>query len=434
MKGWVTLLAATLVLAGCSHSPAVTTEPAAQSPAVSDSLSGPTPKPTTFPGKVAYIWQGKLWLQVSGEEPQQLTEEPATLPVWSPDGRALAYATRPTGLGVWQSDSPLQEWHFGKTPDGPPTSVVEQLQWSPNSRHLAMVLRQDGASFPREVWLLSEPGGLKRVNLANLQLNAPFNQLDITWRPDSKGLTVATVDEQSMVSRLVDVPLDGSEPTLLLAETLPAHEAGAFRLPTWSPDGKRIAFLHAHPSGSISADGVRLRLYDPGAKEAVELGSMLQHGDWLSWSPDSKQLAYVQGSGREAGAEKRVMIWSGEERQANVEGESVLDPVWLPDSAALWTSHQSGTGAPRRIWKVSATGERLARCPEGEGNPARQDYSPIPTPDGGLLFISVIEKEAVLFYANKSCQGITATVVEQFDLPDPSYGHYPWEQVISWHP
>lgn len=334
MKRTVTLLAAALIIGGCAQPSGPVLEPLAPLPAAPSGSQGAPA--AAFPGKVAYIRDGALWLAVSGEEPQKLTSGPASRPVWSPDGRALAYVTtRPLGLGLWQSGAPLQEWTFDPAPEDPPLSVVEQVQWSPNSQHLALVLRQEGAGSAREVWLLSEPGGLTKLALPAGQQPDPFSPLDIAWRPDSRALTVALVDRQAMAAQLADLPIDGGPPALLLTESAQAQGAGVYRMPRWSPDGKRLAFWQAQPSPSLSADGVRLMVLDREAQEPAALGDMLPHPDWLAWSPDGARLAFVEGSGRDGGTGKQVAIWNGEGK-ALVEGGSVLDPAWLPDGSGLW--------------------------------------------------------------------------------------------------
>lgn len=87
----------------------------------------------------------------------------------------------------------------------------------------------------------------------------------------------------------------------------------------------------------------------------------------------------------------------------------------------------------RSIRRIDLTG-RLTdfACPSGEGNPARADYRPIPTTDGGLLFTAVIGQQPTLFYVPKDCATLIKAV-DAFDLPEPFYGHYPWDEVIAWH-
>jgi dipeptidyl aminopeptidase/acylaminoacyl peptidase len=121
------------------------------------------------------------------------------------------------------------------------------------------------------------------------------------------------------------------------------------RLPTWSPDGTRLAFL----SDRAEKGKDQLYLLRAGrfgeAEAAPPVGGMIEY---LSWSPDGNQillgvaeegaeLSGAQGSGRATATEEDLPSWAPEVRGPELEG---------------W----------RRIWIYDAgSGEVRAACREG---------------------------------------------------------------------
>ena len=101
--------------------------------------------------------------------------------------------------------------------------------------------------------------------------------------------------------------------------------------PTWSPDGKYIAF---------NDDDVRVRLLNLETEkiETIDIGGTnIERGDLgLTWSPDSKWLAYSKTSPNNF---KRIYIWSSETKKAiavtNEMAHSV-SPAWDLDRKHLY--------------------------------------------------------------------------------------------------
>jgi tricorn protease len=145
------------------------------------------------------------------------------------------------------------------------------------------------------------------------------------WSPD--GRHIAWFRDQGDGYDLVIAPQDGlgEERRIDIGESKMAWEA------TWSPDGARLAFVD---------DDVRVRVVDVASGRVTTAdhgGVNIERGGMgLTWSPDSKWLAYAKSFPNNF---RRVVVWhveSGEPRPLTGALADATSPAWDRDGRHLY--------------------------------------------------------------------------------------------------
>ena len=145
------------------------------------------------------------------------------------------------------------------------------------------------------------------------------------WSP--QGGEIAWFRDKGDGYELVVAPQDGmgDERTIAIGESKMAWD------PTWSPDGAYIAFVD---------DDVRVRVVDmaDGSVRTVDVGgNNIERGSMgLTWSPDSKWLAYAKAYPNQF---RRVVTWNVESGEARPLTDALADavsPAWDRDGRHLY--------------------------------------------------------------------------------------------------
>jgi WD40-like Beta Propeller Repeat len=185
-------------------------------------------------------------------------------PAWSPDGTTLAFV-RTIRLGFEDFRSQVYLLSLDGGPARPVTPGVDGVQvfdpaWSPDGARIAYTLdRLDRRHhFRPSLYLMDADGG----NVRLLARDAD----DAAWSADGRRLAFVSVrdrngetcyDQCNYHGELYVMDADGSDPVRL------TRNRGDDRSPSWSPDGRRIAFAsdRNYPNGggseiySIRPDG-----------------------------------------------------------------------------------------------------------------------------------------------------------------------------------
>jgi dipeptidyl aminopeptidase/acylaminoacyl peptidase len=273
-----------------------------------------------------------IWLvSTAGGDPAQLTQSGHdSSPVWSPDGKTLAFLSSRSGdsqvyllsleggeahahtklstgadLVKWSPDGKTIAFISGVYPDCKDDDcngkrdaekeknkvkahVAEHLlyrhwtHWNDGKRSHLFVVPADGSAAPRDLILGAD------YDTPPDQRGGPA---DIDFSPDGKEICFTTVtDKMEAISTNGDlfiVPAAGGEAKRIT--TQPGFDGN----PVYSPDGRYIAY-HAQLTAEYEADRWRVMLYDRQSGKIENLSeSFDRSADELAWSSDSKTIYFT---------------------------------------------------------------------------------------------------------------------------------------------
>jgi dipeptidyl aminopeptidase/acylaminoacyl peptidase len=223
-----------------------------------------------------------LWLaRYDGSERLQLTRsetERNTRPRWSPDGRWIAFLSDRA-----DPDLGAQVWLFARS-GGEPRQLTEMkgdvsdFAWSPDSKRLVLVAADEPADKPDKNAKESEKKPPKPIVIDRYQFKEDITGYLTNERRHLYAFDIATKNATQL--------------------TAGAHDEW---FPTWSPDGKRIAYVSKRGDDPDRTYAFHIYLIEPhaGATERALTDGDTSDQDpyWessLSFSPDGKRIAFLR--------------------------------------------------------------------------------------------------------------------------------------------
>jgi dipeptidyl aminopeptidase/acylaminoacyl peptidase len=199
--------------------------------------------------------------------------------------------------------------------------------WSPNGRWLA--IGAETVSIP------SDYSGLHLYDLATSRdIRLASGQVaQISWSRDGSKLAYAAASTVAPAGGVIYVrDLTAPAP----AKLLDTGTEGSDSFPTWSPDGRRIAFATKYAGGRPSVSTIAI----DGSTRRV-----LARGGSPAWSPDGRLIAYRGRCGR-----IRLMTPGGRPVLSAHSGRGPCGeigvagaPVWSPNGRQIAMATRSGT-------------------------------------------------------------------------------------------
>lgn len=255
-------------------------------------------------------------------------------PAWSPDGSRIAFYSERDGNGeiyVMDADgSNVTRLTNTLADEGYPW-------WSPDGETLTFDSDEAGGF---DIWTMNADG----TNPRRLTTHAA-REVAASWSPD--GSTIVFMSDREGGFDVYAMNPDGSDVRRLT-------ETGTAWFPVFSTDGTRLAFhvgrdVHVMPAGGGNLSRLT---HDPA------------NGMHPSWSPDGRRIAFM--SWRNGRTEIFVMNADGSDARviAGFDEGDAIDPRWSPAGERIAFVRVPGgmnAAGPRSIWVVNADGSGLVQ-------------------------------------------------------------------------
>ena len=277
--------------------------------------------------------KSNIWIvDTEGGATRRLTAGTRTdlKPRWSPDGRHLAFLSDRDDDGQMQVYlMPAGGGEPERLTDGPGPMMlhggVPTIEWSPDGSRLAFMKCDHVDGDPIEFERLEGWMRLYVIDIASRATSAVspngLQVWDFGWSPDGDHFAATVSDDPFHDSwydnRLVRFVIGGGETRTLYDTKRPASK------PTWSPDGRHIAFTSSVWSDRYSVRGdVWVVPADGGAPARDVSEGHVASYSWIEWTPDGGRIL-VAGSERAGSCVASIDLGSGE-RQSLWYGDTAL--------------------------------------------------------------------------------------------------------------
>jgi dipeptidyl aminopeptidase/acylaminoacyl peptidase len=261
-------------------------------------------------------------------------------PIWSPDGTKIAFvASRDLALALVVTDADgrnsvtlADHLHGAVAVRDDNFGSLIPMSWSPDSQFIVFTayfvddppVVTPGDVQPSKLYVarVDRPGA-ERIGRADLYGVSP------SWSPDGRVIAFRHADAGQPEGVWVIRP-DG-ESLAKLSDSTPVRDV--FSDGAWAPDGKRLAFLaegvnHSSDVYVINADG----------SGQLDITNTPEGEEWARWSPDGTRLvvsSFDFGSFGSTGSTFVINPDGSNRLDIPTAGHFVSTPAWSPDGSRI---------------------------------------------------------------------------------------------------
>lgn len=290
----------------------------------------------------------------------------------------------------------LNRWEKQNSSNVPPRLATTKLTEtgravcaaiSPDARRAAYALEENGQ---QSIWIKNLDSSDAPTQIAPPSAESDFEGACLAFSPDGNQIYYGVYESGSLDGKLYRVAATGGEPEFLLNEIDSPV--------SFSPDGARMVYL------VVKEDEEKLVTADADGKNQKDIivrhrPQILSHEGHPSWSPDGKTIAFSGG----ISAGKRLLFVSLYDVASGAEKNLTTEPFydvnqtgWMPDGKSLIAIARQEGDNLRHLYRVGFPGGEVVRLTEDF-----YDYSLISFARTQNKFVTVAaEDEARIWLTN----------------------------------
>jgi TolB protein len=192
-----------------------------------------------------------------------------------------------------------------------------------------------------------------------------------TWSPDGKKIAFESTRGGGSGGDIWTMNADGSGMTRVTA-------IGGVGKPTWSPDGSQLAFERDAGIWTVDADGTHFAALN---SEQCDPSFNCTVFAWPTWNPNGKTIAFVGKDSDDQGNSVQSDIWAipltggSQTKVTSTPNLYENKPDWSPDASKIAVESFPPFGSPQ-VWTMSPNGFDRVQLTTGAGSNGEPAWSP----------------------------------------------------------